>query len=149
MSCGTQPNTCFAARHIIFGGLHDFRATSPSSLPLGCVCESFNLVCYAARHIVLEGLYEFGAQLQQLLLEQVLHHDFQLALQLLPLCLPHTCLKVAGLLVIACNTECVVCLLLSCLDACIVVRAQRSANPKFVTLCNDLSVLLKTTLYLV
>lgn len=72
-------------------------------LPLACIAKGFNLVCYAARDIVLEGLYELGAQLQQLLLEQLLHHDFQLALQLLAFGLPDPGLKVAGLLVIACT----------------------------------------------
>ena len=71
-------------------------------LPLACIAKRFSLVCYAARDVVLEGLYELGAQLQQLLLEQLPHHDCQLALQLLAFGLPDSGLKVAGLLVIAC-----------------------------------------------
>ena len=65
--------------------------------------KGLRLVHDGAAQVTLEGLHELVVQVGQLLLEQLPHHGRQLALQLLLLGLPHTCLKVASLLLVACT----------------------------------------------
>ena len=81
----------------------DCGVTQFRKLPFSSLGKGLGLVHDGAAQVTLEGLHELVVQVGQLLLEQLPHHGRQLALQLLLLGLPHACLKIASLLLIACT----------------------------------------------